>query len=102
MSNIYKYYKYKPFLVLTICSLYMDLYDMLIFFRFRFFFFSLTDVLTIFKYLYSAVFVMKKFENRTDFKLFSLQIDGHDSGTESDGDLDPEDELHEMELSKYR
>ena len=32
-----------------------------------------------------------------------LQIDGHDSGTESDGDLDQEDDLiheHDMELSK--
>lgn len=35
----------------------------------------------------------------------SSQIDGHDSGTESDGDLDQEDDLiqeHDMELSKSR
>lgn len=33
------------------------------------------------------------------------KIDGHDSGTESDGDLDQEDDLiqeHDMELSKSR
>lgn len=32
-----------------------------------------------------------------------LQIDGHDSGTESDGDLDPDDDFNEqdMELSKF-
>lgn len=35
--------------------------------------------------------------------LFLLQIDGHDSGTESDGDLDEEeDEFNQdMDLSKY-
>lgn len=40
-----------------------------------------------------------------NFALFSLyfQIDGHDSGTESDGDLDDDDRLNheeEMDLSK--
>lgn len=34
---------------------------------------------------------------------FYLQIDGHDSGTESDGEINQTDELrdHDMELSKY-
>lgn len=39
----------------------------------------------------------------TAFLSAHLQIDGHDSGTESDGDLNNRDELHEhdMDLSEY-
>lgn len=31
----------------------------------------------------------------------AFQIDGHDSGTESDGDLEDDDFNQEMDLSKY-
>lgn len=46
------------------------------------------------------------YTNQTIINCFSFctfQIDGHDSGTESDGDLNNRDELHEhdMDLSEY-
>lgn len=40
--------------------------------------------------------------NFTSFLNFQFQIDCHDSGTESDGDLDSEDyNERDMELSEY-